>query len=274
MERALAEAKRQASEDALTVINQQEDSSEVSTTHRHTYIQKHTHIHTKTCTPTNTKTQRHTHTHRDKDTHIFSKYQTSTQTNIPKYKTTFAQTYNNAGSNTKPLSPDWGVLRGSILAAGSHVFTKALPLSPHCPSRAAGTVGARPARRVAAVTPRATAAPSASTRTGRSTTTCVARACRASREAALSRWAPPPPPPPQPTPERPPPTVRAPPRAPSLWWVRAPCRPSPSAPKRAAPAAPRDPRPPRPPHCSTPPHADTELRALPLTSPDLDHHPC
>lgn len=31
MERALAEAKRQASEDALTVINQQEDSSEVST---------------------------------------------------------------------------------------------------------------------------------------------------------------------------------------------------------------------------------------------------
>ena len=32
MERALAEAKRQASEDALTVINQQEDSSEVSTT--------------------------------------------------------------------------------------------------------------------------------------------------------------------------------------------------------------------------------------------------
>lgn len=29
MERALAEAKRQASEDALTVINQQEDSSEV-----------------------------------------------------------------------------------------------------------------------------------------------------------------------------------------------------------------------------------------------------
>lgn len=32
MERALAEAKRQASEDALTVINQQEDSSEVSIT--------------------------------------------------------------------------------------------------------------------------------------------------------------------------------------------------------------------------------------------------
>jgi len=32
MERALAEAKRQASEEALTVINQQEDSSEVSIT--------------------------------------------------------------------------------------------------------------------------------------------------------------------------------------------------------------------------------------------------
>lgn len=31
MERALAEARRQASEDALTVINQQEDSSEVGT---------------------------------------------------------------------------------------------------------------------------------------------------------------------------------------------------------------------------------------------------
>ena len=29
MERALAEARRQASEDALTVVNQQEDSSEV-----------------------------------------------------------------------------------------------------------------------------------------------------------------------------------------------------------------------------------------------------
>lgn len=32
MERALAEARKQASEDALTVINQQEDSSEVSIT--------------------------------------------------------------------------------------------------------------------------------------------------------------------------------------------------------------------------------------------------
>lgn len=42
MERALAEAKRQASEDALTVINQQEDSSEVgplATSTLHLYLQ-------------------------------------------------------------------------------------------------------------------------------------------------------------------------------------------------------------------------------------------
>lgn len=37
MERALAEAKRQASEDALSVINQQEDSSEVCILFPHTH---------------------------------------------------------------------------------------------------------------------------------------------------------------------------------------------------------------------------------------------
>lgn len=44
MERALAEAKRQASEDALTVINQQEDSSEVgplATSTLHCCLQVH-----------------------------------------------------------------------------------------------------------------------------------------------------------------------------------------------------------------------------------------
>lgn len=41
MERALAEAKRQASEDALSVINQQEDSSEVCLILSH--ILTHTH---------------------------------------------------------------------------------------------------------------------------------------------------------------------------------------------------------------------------------------
>lgn len=48
-------------------------------------------------------------------------------------------------------------------------------------SRAAGTVGARLARRAAAATRRGTAAPSASTRIGRSTTTYAAKACRAPR---------------------------------------------------------------------------------------------
>ena len=45
-----------------------------------------------------------------------------------------------------------------------------------CYHRAAGTVGGRRARRAAGVTLRGTAARSASTRTGRATTTCVARA--------------------------------------------------------------------------------------------------
>lgn len=58
------------------------------------------------------------------------------------------------------------------------------PPSSQCPDlpaphRAAGTAGGRPVRPAAAAMRRATAAPSASTRTGRSTTTCVARACRA-----------------------------------------------------------------------------------------------
>lgn len=55
-----------------------------------------------------------------------------------------------------------------------------------CSRRAAGTAGGRRARRAAAATPRATAAPSASTRIGRSTTTSAGRLCRGCR-------APPPP---------------------------------------------------------------------------------
>ena len=50
MERALAEARKQASEDALTVINQQEDSSEVSITALSpTHTQTHKHTHTPPC---------------------------------------------------------------------------------------------------------------------------------------------------------------------------------------------------------------------------------
>lgn len=50
---------------------------------------------------------------------------------------------------------------------------------PSSTSRAAGTAGARPVRLAVAVTPHATAGPSVSTRTGRNTTMCVARVCRA-----------------------------------------------------------------------------------------------
>lgn len=52
---------------------------------------------------------------------------------------------------------------------------------PPSTSRAAGTVGARPVRLVAAVMPPATVGPSVSTRTGRSTIMCAARVCRALR---------------------------------------------------------------------------------------------
>lgn len=62
-------------------------------------------------------------------------------------------------------------------ACGSVPNCRLSPLT----SRAAGTVGARLARRAAAATRRGTAAPSASTRIGRSTTTCAAKACRAPR---------------------------------------------------------------------------------------------
>ena len=51
-------------------------------------------------------------------------------------------------------------------------------------SRAAGTAVVRPARRAAAATQRATAAPSASTRTGRSTTTCAVRPSRPSSSSS------------------------------------------------------------------------------------------
>lgn len=55
------------------------------------------------------------------------------------------------------------------------------------PPRAAGTAGERQARRAVAATRHATVAPSASTRTGRGTTTCAARACRAPRPWQLTQ---------------------------------------------------------------------------------------
>lgn len=70
------------------------------------------------------------------------------------------------------------------------VKSKYLTFPPSIPpSRAAGTVGARQARHAAGATRRATAAPSASTRTGRSTTMCAGRHCRHSSKAR--RLAPP-----------------------------------------------------------------------------------
>lgn len=74
-----------------------------------------------------------------------------------------------------------GIWGGPALNHPDHL----LPPSPQ--SRAAGTVGARPARHAAAAMQHATAAPSASTRTGRSTTTCAARVCRAPRPWWLTR---------------------------------------------------------------------------------------
>lgn len=55
--------------------------------------------------------------------------------------------------------------------------------SPSFPRRVAGIVGVRRARPAAAAIQRVTAVPSASTKTGKSTTTCVARLCRPSSRA-------------------------------------------------------------------------------------------
>lgn len=135
--------------------------------------------------------------------------------------------------------------------------------SSHCLSRAAGTVDARPVRRAAAATQRATAAPSASTKTGRSTTTSVARVCRASPGAAVFLWAPPPPAHPLHT-QRAPPLVHSPcPARPAVVGEAV----SPGVLRRLAPAVPHAPPPQRPLHCWTPPLADPAL-PRPVTPTD------
>lgn len=92
------------------------------------------------------------------------------------------------------------------LGGPARIPSDRLSLTP----RAAGTAGARPARRAVAAMRPATAAPSASTRTGRSTTTCAARACKAPRPPLTQgqdsptppAWAPACPRPPPPAPAR------------------------------------------------------------------------
>lgn len=152
------------------------------------------------------------------------------------------------------------------------IFIK--PLSPHCLTRAAGTVGGRPARRVAAATQLATAAPSANTKTGRSTITSVVKACRGCREAAVSLWAPPPPPPPpQHHPARLPLTRRALLQDRCPWWGRVASQQGLAAavevflpaPRRAVPAVPLAPQLQLPPPYWMPPPAD------PCPSPSLLH---
>lgn len=94
------------------------------------------------------------------------------------------------------------------------------PLSPHCLTRAAGIAGGKPVRRAAAATRRATAAPSASIRTGRSTIMSAVKPSRpssSSSKPASSREAspgqrPPPPSAPPPAPRAAEPGVRLPPR--------------------------------------------------------------
>lgn len=146
-------------------------------------------------------------------------------------------------------------------------------LSPHCLTRAAGTAGGKPVRRAAAATQLVTAAPSANTKTGRSTTTSAVRACRGCRGAAAAAapWAPPlprPPPAPRRLPARHPLTRRAPLRDPCLWRCRAASREglaaavpaSLPARRRAVPAVPLAPRPQPPLRYWTPPHADVRPR--------------
>lgn len=147
-------------------------------------------------------------------------------------------------------------------------------LSPHCLTRAAGTAGGKPVRRAAAATQLVTAAPSANTKTGRSTTTSAVRGCLGCRGVAAvagSPWAPPlprPPPAPRRLPARHPLTRRAPLRDPCLWRCRAASREGQGAAvpaslparRRAVPAVPLAPRPQPPLRYWTPPHADVRPR--------------
>lgn len=139
-------------------------------------------------------------------------------------------------------------------------------LSPHCLTRAAGTAGGKPVRRAAAATQLVTAAPSANTKTGRSTTTSAVRACRGAA-AVAPPWAPLPPRPPR-APRHLPAhhrlTRRAPLQDPCLWRSRAASREglvvavpvSLPARRRAVPAVPLAPQPQPPLRYWTPPHAD------------------
>lgn len=143
--------------------------------------------------------------------------------------------------------------------------------------KAAGTAGGRPVRRAAAATRLAIAVPSANTKTGKSTTTSVVRACRGCQGAAVSLWAPPP--------QRPPPTRRALLQDPCPWQDRAVLWQGPAAaaevslraPRRAVPAVPLAPRLRPPPPSWRPPLADARpLSLVPsrhtdATVPSLQH---
>lgn len=122
--------------------------------------------------------------------------------------------------------------------------------------KAAGTAGGKPVRRAAAATRLATAAPSANTKTGRSTTMSVVKACKGCQGA--------PPPPPQCPPVRLPPTRRAPLQEPCPWQARVVLWEGLAAavevclrvPRRAAPAVPLAPQLQPPPPCWMPLLAD------------------
>lgn len=146
-------------------------------------------------------------------------------------------------------------------------------ISPHCLTRAAGTAGGKPVRRAVAATQLVTAAPSANTKTGRSTTMSVVRACRGCQGAVVSPWAPPPPRPPLAPPHLParhPLTRRAPLQDPCLWRSKAASREglaaavpvSLPAPRRAVPAVPLAPQPQPPLPYWMPPHADVRPQPL------------
>lgn len=122
-------------------------------------------------------------------------------------------------------------------------------------------------RRAAAATQLVTAAPSANTKTGRSTTTSAVRACRGCRGALATPWAPlplHPPLAPWHLPARHPLTRSAPPRDPCLWRSRAASREGPVAAvpvylparRRAVPAVPLVPQPQPPLPYWMPPRAD------------------
>ncbi|CAL8381006.1 unnamed protein product [Arctogadus glacialis] len=168
-----------------------------------------------------------------------------------------------------------------ILAAGSHVFTKALPLSSPLSPQSCWELWAQgPARRVAAGNtarycgsfcqhkdwekhpPRVWQGPAGPPGKQR----CPAGHPLLLRHLSQPRSAPLP-------------RLRAPPRAPSLWWVRAPCRPSPSAPReqlqrRLTIHDPRDPRTARRRLTLTPSYSPSPSRPRTLTAIPADPPHC